>query len=137
MSSVISAISTPYGRGGVALIRVSGKGAIEICDKIFRGKRPLCEVESNKAVYGNIVYNGEVIDDGVFTVFRAPRSFTGEDTVEICCHGGILITQKVLSATYSAGARPAEAGEFTKRAFANGTASFASSITTTGIIPSF
>ena len=120
MSSVISAISTPYGRGGVALIRVSGKGAIEICDKIFKGKRPLCEVDANKAVYGNIVMNGEIIDDGVFTVFRAPRSFTGEDTVEICCHGGILITQKVLSATYSAGARPAEAGEFTKRAFANG-----------------
>ncbi|MBR4880520.1 MAG: tRNA uridine-5-carboxymethylaminomethyl(34) synthesis GTPase MnmE [Clostridia bacterium] len=120
MSSVISAISTPYGRGGVALIRVSGKGAIEMCDKIFKGKKPLCELEANKAVYGNIVLNDEVIDDGVFTVFRAPRSFTGEDTVEICCHGGILITQKVLSATYTAGARPAEAGEFTKRAFANG-----------------
>ncbi|MBR6513469.1 MAG: tRNA uridine-5-carboxymethylaminomethyl(34) synthesis GTPase MnmE [Clostridia bacterium] len=120
MSSVISAISTPVGRGGVAMIRVSGKGAIEMCDKIFKGKKPLCEVEANKAVYGNIVLNGEVIDDGVFTVFRGPRSFTGEDTVEICCHGGILITQKVLSATYSAGARPAEAGEFTRRAFSSG-----------------
>lgn len=120
MSSVISAISTPYGRGGVAMIRVSGHGAIEICDKIFNGKKPLCEVDANRAVYGNIVMNGEVIDDGVFTVFRAPRSFTGEDTVEICCHGGILITQKVLSATYSAGARPAEAGEFTRRAFSSG-----------------
>ncbi len=120
MSSVISAISTPYGRGGVAMIRVSGNGAIEICDKIFKGRRPLTQVEANKAVYGDIVLNGEMIDDGVFTVFRAPRSFTGEDTVEICCHGGILITQKVLSATYSAGARPAEAGEFTRRAFSSG-----------------
>ncbi len=120
MSSVISAISTPYGRGGVAMIRVSGKGAIEICDKIFKGRKSLCEVEANKAVYGDIVYNNEIIDDGVFTVFRSPHSFTGEDTVEICCHGGILITQKVLSATYSAGARPAEAGEFTRRAFSSG-----------------
>ena len=120
MSSVISAISTPYGRGGVAMIRVSGNGAIEICDKIFKGRKPLCDVEAGRAVYGDIIYNGEVIDDGVFTVFRAPHSFTGEDTVEISCHGGILITQKVLSATYSAGARPAEAGEFTRRAFSSG-----------------
>ncbi len=120
MSSVISAISTPYGRGGVAMIRVSGKGAIEICDKIFKGKKPLVDVEANRAVYGDIIYNNEIIDDGVFTVFRGPHSFTGEDTVEICCHGGILVTQKVLSATYSAGARPAEAGEFTKRAFSSG-----------------
>ena len=120
MSSVISAVSTPYGRGGVAMIRVSGKGAIEICDKMFDGKKPLTEVGSSKAVYGNIVYEGEIIDDGIFTVFRCPHSFTGEDTVEISCHGGILITQKVLRATYLCGARPAEAGEFTKRAFANG-----------------
>ena len=120
MSSVISAVSTPYGRGGVAMIRVSGKGAIEICDKMFDGKKPLSEVGSNKAVYGNIVYEGEIIDDGIFVVFRGPHSFTGEDTVEISCHGGILITGKVLRATYLCGARPAEAGEFTKRAFANG-----------------
>lgn len=120
MSSVISAVSTPYGRGGVAMIRVSGKGAIEICDKIFKGRKQLTQVDANRAVYGNIIHNGEVVDDGVFTVFRAPHSFTGEDTVEICCHGGILITQNVLSATYSAGARPAEAGEFTRRAFSSG-----------------
>lgn len=120
MNPVISAVSTPYGRGGVAMIRVSGKGAIEICNKIFKGRKPLTQVDANRAVYGDIIYNGEVIDDGVFTVFRAPHSFTGEDTVEICCHGGILITQKVLSATYGAGARPAEAGEFTRRAFSSG-----------------
>ncbi len=120
MSSVISAISTPYGRGGVAMIRVSGKGSIEICDKLFRGKKALCDTESNKAVYGDIIYDDEVIDDGIFVVFRGPHSFTGEDTVEISCHGGILITEKVLRATYLCGARPAEAGEFTKRAFANG-----------------
>lgn len=120
MNPVISAVSTPYGRGGVAMIRVSGSGAIEICDKIFKGRKPLTQVDANRAVYGDIIYNGEVIDDGVFTVFRAPHSFTGEDTVEICCHGGILITQKVLSATYGAGARPAEAGEFTRRAFSSG-----------------
>ncbi len=122
MNSVISAVSTPYGRGGVAMIRVSGGGSAEICAKMFIpvSGNPLAEAPSNKAIYGNILYNGDVIDDGIATVYRAPHSFTGEDTVEICCHGGILITEKVLASTYICGARPAEPGEFSKRAFMNG-----------------
>ena len=122
----IAAISTPYGKGGIAVLRISGEEAISVAEKVFipAGGKCLSEKESNKAVYGNIyeVSCGErrQIDDGIAVIFRAPRSFTGEDTVEISCHGGILVTQKVLSALLSAGARPALPGEFTKRAFING-----------------
>ena len=120
--SVIAAISTPSGKGGVALIRVSGDGAIELCDKAFRAKsrRPLTEAPSRQAIYGDILKGGEVIDDGIATVFRAPASYTGEDTVEISCHGGVLITERVLEAFLLLGAIPAERGEFTERAFING-----------------
>lgn len=122
MNDIISAISTPWGKGGVAMIRISGEGSDKMCETIFRPKsgKPLGSYEPNKAIYGEILYEGEVIDDGMATIFRAPHSFTGEDTVEICCHGGILLTDKVLRSTYLCGARPAEAGEFTKRAFING-----------------
>ena len=99
MSSVISAISTPYGRGGVAMIRVSGHGAIEMCDKIFKGKKPLTEVDANRAVYGNIVLGGEVIDDGVFTVFRAPRSFTARITVGALVGGDPALRDMTVSFT--------------------------------------
>ena len=122
----IAAISTPYGKGGIAVLRVSGEEAVSIAEKVFApaGGKSLSENESNKAIYGNIyeVSCGErrQIDDGIAVIFRAPRSFTGEDIVEISCHGGILVTQKVLSALLSAGARPALPGEFTKRAFING-----------------
>lgn len=122
----IAAISTPYGKGGVAVIRVSGEDAIAVAERVFFPKdgKILSEKESAKAVYGDIVQtnSGErrQIDDGLAVIFRAPRSFTGEDTVEISCHGGVLVTQKVLSALLSSGARPAMAGEFTKRAFING-----------------
>ncbi|MBR5515116.1 MAG: tRNA uridine-5-carboxymethylaminomethyl(34) synthesis GTPase MnmE [Clostridia bacterium] len=122
MENVISALSTPMGKGGIAVIRVSGKGAIEVCQKMFcpvSGKT-LSDLESNKAIYGRILFEGEEIDDGIATVFRAPASFTGEDTVEICCHGGILLSQKVLRSTYLCGSAPAKAGEFTQRAFMNG-----------------
>ena len=120
--SVIAAISTPPGKGGVALIRVSGAGAIEICDKVFRpkSKKSLSELSPRTQVWGDIVREGEVIDDGMAVVFRAPASYTGEDTVEICCHGGALITERVLEAVLLAGALPAERGEFTERAFING-----------------
>ena len=120
--SVIAAISTPSGKGGVALIRISGEGAIEICSKVFKpkSKLPLTSVLPRTVVYGDILKGGEVIDDGMATVFRAPASYTGEDTVEICCHGGTLITQRVLEAVLLAGAVPAERGEFTERAFING-----------------
>ena len=122
----IAAVSTPYGKGGIAVLRVSGSEAIEIADRVFRPKngKSLVDIESSKAVYGDIfdTKSGErtQIDDGIAVCFRAPASFTGEDTVEISCHGGILVTSRVLSALLSAGARPAMAGEFTKRAFING-----------------
>lgn len=118
----IAAISTPYGKGGIAVIRLSGKDAITLAAKIFRAMsgRSLTEIEGGRAVYGDIFQNGIRIDDGVATVFRAPHSFTGEDTVEIGCHGGMLITQQVLTAAFEAGFRPAMGGEFTKRAFLNG-----------------
>ena len=120
--SVIAAISTPSGKGGVALIRVSGEGAIEICDKVFlpKSRRSLRDIPARTQVYGDILKQGEIIDDGMATVFRAPASYTGEDTVEISCHGGILITAKVLEAILLCGASPAEKGEFTQRAFING-----------------
>ena len=115
--SVIAAISTPSGKGGVALIRVSG-----ICERVFKpkSKKKLSELPERFQVWGDIIKNGEKIDDGMATVFRAPASYTGEDTVEITCHGGILITERVLEAIFTAGAVPAERGEFTERAFING-----------------
>lgn len=127
IGDTIAAVSTPRGKGGVALLRVSGTRAIEIADRVFRAKngKPLTEAPARTAVYGSLFLpeqNGErtAIDDGLVTVFRAPASFTGEDTVEICCHGGILLTETVLTALFAAGARPAEAGEFSRRAFLNG-----------------
>lgn len=120
--SVIAAISTPSGKGGVALIRVSGEGAIQICSKVFKPKSrlSLTEIPARTQVYGDIFKGEDAIDDGMATVFRAPASYTGEDTVEICCHGGTLITQRVLEAVLLAGAVHAERGEFTERAFING-----------------
>lgn len=127
LGDTIAAISTPQGKGGVALLRVSGPRAIEICTGVFvpKNHKPLSDAVSRMAIYGSILAPEEdgtllPVDDGIATVFRSPASFTGEDTVEICCHGGILLTQTVLSALFAAGARPAEAGEFTKRAFLNG-----------------
>lgn len=122
MKDTIAAISTAYGRGGVALIRISGDEAISIAERVFStasGKN-LGEIPSNLSVYGNIIKGGKKIDDGICTVFRSPRSYTGEDTAEICCHGGIILTETVLEAVYEAGAVPAGPGEFTKRAFING-----------------
>ncbi len=118
----IAALSSPAGKGGVAVIRISGAEAIEIADRVFKAAsgKSVLELRPNMMVYGNIISENKVIDDGLLVKFCAPKSFTGEDTVEINCHGGIYITQKVLSAVFSAGARPAEAGEFTRRAFVNG-----------------
>ncbi len=123
----IAAISTPHGKGGVALLRVSGADALAVSAKVFRSKsgRPILENAcARRAIYGTIFapegQTWQPIDDGIATVFRAPASFTGEDTVEICCHGGVLLTQTVLSALFAAGARPARPGEFTRRAFLNG-----------------
>lgn len=118
----IAAVSTPFGKGGIAVIRISGRDALNVASKIFKPAKPisLTEAEADRAYYGGIYLAGEQIDDGIAVCFKAPRSFTGEDTVEISCHGGILITQRVLIAALVAGARAAEAGEFTRRAFING-----------------
>lgn len=120
----IAAISTPYGKGGVALIRISGTAAVAVGERIFAPKsgKALGKYKPREAVYGDIIdpTTKKSIDSGLCTYFVAPSSFTGEDTVEICCHGGILVTRAVLSAALGAGARRAEAGEFTRRAFAAG-----------------
>ncbi len=122
----IAAISTPYGKGGIAVIRISGADAIAIAEKVFlpKSKQPLSAIESNRAVYGSIFGYKNLektqIDDGIAVIFRAPASFTGEDTVEISCHGGVLLTQRVLESILTSGARMATAGEFTRRAFING-----------------
>ncbi|MBQ7343231.1 MAG: tRNA uridine-5-carboxymethylaminomethyl(34) synthesis GTPase MnmE [Clostridia bacterium] len=120
--NVIAANSTPPGKGGVAVIRMSGDGALEIAKRVFLpfSGKSLDEYRPRTQIYGYILYNGEKIDDGMLTYFPAPRSYTGEDTVEISCHGGILVTRTVLEALFAAGAVPAEAGEFTRRAFING-----------------
>lgn len=119
----IAAVSTPYGKGGVAMIRISGTQALDIGKKIFSpiGNKQLGEAEPGKMLYGAIrMPEGEELDDGMAVYFRGPHSFTGEDTIEITCHGGILITGKVLQAALRAGARAAEAGEFTRRAYISG-----------------
>lgn len=125
----IAAISTPCGKGGVAVIRVSGKDAIKISEEVFevtqKDVKKLSDAPSRYMCRGKIwrTYDdGQkiCIDDGMAVVFRAPASFTGEDTVEINCHGGVLVTASVLSAVIEAGARAAVAGEFTRRAFVNG-----------------
>ncbi len=121
----VAAVSTPRGKGGIAVIRISGPDAIGVADKMFvckNGKR-LFDARHSFAMYGEILSGKperNVIDDGIAIVFRAPRSFTGEDTVEISCHGGVLVTQRVLEAALLSGAVAAGPGEFTKRAFING-----------------
>lgn len=120
----IAAVSTPRGKGGVALIRISGSGAATVGDRVFRPRAgvPLSRRAPRTAVFGDIIMPGDAlaVDSGLATLFRAPSSFTGEDTVEICCHGGVLVTRAVLAAALAAGARQAERGEFTRRAFAAG-----------------
>ena len=120
--STIAAISTAQGEGGIGVIRISGDRAIEIADAVFQninGKK-LTGMKGYTAAYGSIIYEGEKLDEAVALVFRAPHSYTGENVVELSCHGGIYITRQVLRAVLEAGAKPAEAGEFTKRAFLNG-----------------
>ena len=122
MLDTIAAISTPRGKGGVALIRISGPEAAAVGDRVFRpkNKKALSGHAEREAVFGEIISGAAVIDTGLAVLFRAPRSFTGEDTVEVSCHGGVLVTAAVLGAALSAGARQAEAGEFTRRAYAAG-----------------
>ena len=120
--STVAAISTGKAPGGIGIVRISGENAISVADKIFssfNGKK-LCEISGYTALYGKAYDKTGNIDNVVALVFKAPKSYTGEDVVEISCHGGLFVTDKVLKAVYDAGAIPAEAGEFTKRAFLNG-----------------
>jgi tRNA modification GTPase len=117
----IAAISTPPGEGAIALVRVSGADAIAVAAKIFRGKNKPSDFSPQLQHLGEIVdKTGELIDQVMMSIHRAPISYTGEDLVEISCHGGTLVTARVLEACLHAGARSARAGEFTERAFLNG-----------------
>ena len=118
----IAAISTAQGEGGIGVIRISGEKALEIADKVFKSvnNKKITEMKGYTASFGKICQNNEEIDEAVALVFKAPHSYTGEDVVELSCHGGIYITRQVLRTVLDAGAVPAQAGEFTKRAFLNG-----------------
>ena len=123
MEHTIAAIATStMSSGGISVIRLSGEDAIKIADKIFKSVKgiKLTDVASHTVHYGHIVSNEKVIDEVLVIVMRAPNTYTREDVVEIDCHGGILVTRKVLEACIDAGASPAQPGEFTKRAFLNG-----------------
>lgn len=119
MNDTIAAISTTLGIGAISIIRVSGNDAIKIVNKIFKGKN-LEKVETHTINYGHIVDKDEIIDEVLVSVMKSPKTFTTEDVVEINCHGGISTTNKVLELVLNNGARLAEPGEFTKRAFLNG-----------------
>ncbi len=118
MEEAICAIATPYGVGAISIIRTSGFKSIENVNKIFKGKN-LLKAESHTISYGHIVDDGNIIDEVMVSIFRAPKSFTTEESVEISCHGGIFSTNKVLEALLKNGFRLALPGEFTKRAFLN------------------
>ena len=119
MFDTIAAISTALGVGAISIIRVSGVDSINIVNKLFKGK-DLTKVDSHTIHYGHIVDNEEIIDEVLVSVMKSPRTFTTEDIVEINSHGGIATTNKVLELLLTNGARLAEPGEYTKRAFLNG-----------------
>ena len=119
MNDTIAMISTPIGSGGISIIRVSGQEALEIVTKIYKGK-DLFKVATHTIHYGHIVDEQEVIDEVLVSVMKAPKTYTREDVIEISCHGGVFVTNKILEMLLSKGARLAEPGEFTKRAFLNG-----------------
>ena len=115
----IAAVATPPGEGGIAVVRIAGDRALEVADRIFSG--PIQKYESHTVHFGKIIdTQGNIIDEGLAVVMKNPRSYTGEDTVEIHCHGGVIITRKVLDAALKSGARAALPGEFTFKAFQNG-----------------
>lgn len=116
----IAAISTGMSNSGIGIVRISGEGAFQVIDRIYKGKRKLSGAETHTIHYGYIKDGEETIDEVLVSIMRAPRTFTGEDTVEINCHGGVYVVKRVLDTVLRNGARPAEPGEFTKRAFLNG-----------------
>lgn len=121
-NSTIAAISTAQGEGGIGVIRISGEDAIAIADRVFEpiSGEKLSEKRGYTSAFGHIKNNNETVDEAIAAVFRAPHSYTGENVVELSCHGGLFITREVLRVVLENGAEPAEAGEFTKRAFLNG-----------------
>ena len=121
-AETIAAISTPYGTGGIGIIRISGPEAFSVAEKIFRGRRKISETRSHSVVHGRIVdpADGQMVDEVLLVKMDAPGTFTGEDTIEINCHGGIVVLRRVLSLVLRYGARAACPGEFTKPAFING-----------------
>ncbi|MCS7301501.1 MAG: hypothetical protein NZ556_08115, partial [Fimbriimonadales bacterium] len=120
-TDIIAAIATPSGEGGIGIVRISGAGAIELAERVFtrRGKQPL---QSHRVYYGAIVEpeTGETLDHALLIPFRAPHSYTGEDVAELHCHGSPYLLRRVLELLCRLGARPAQPGEFTLRAFLNG-----------------
>src|SRR5246127_2992512 len=120
LDDTIAAISTAVGEGAIAVLRVSGPEAPNLVARIFRGSTVPEKMEARRSPFGEIYDATGVIDQVLVTIFRRPQSYTGEDLVEISCHGGILVTRKILSLLLNAGARSAEPGEFTQRAFLNG-----------------
>lgn len=119
-NDTIAAVATARGTGGVAVIRISGENALETAKSVFRFAKKEEDITPRYLYFGTVVFEENVIDSGLFAYFKAPASYTGEDVVEISCHGGVLVTETVLSAVIAAGARLALPGEFTKRAFING-----------------
>lgn len=122
MDTTIAAICTAQGEGGIGVIRISGDDSLQIADKVFKNinNKKVADMKGYTAAFGKVCNNGEEIDEAVVLVYRAPHSYTGENVVEISCHGGIFITKQVLRTVLDNGAVPAQAGEFTKRAFLNG-----------------
>lgn len=121
-TGTVAAIATPNAAGGIGIVRISGGDAIAVADKVFSAVsgKPLSEAAGYTAHFGTVNLDGKPIDEAIALVFRAPKSYTGEDTVELSCHGGVYIVRRVLRAVLGAGAQPAGSGEFTKRAFLNG-----------------
>lgn len=121
-NSTIAAIATPAGLGAIAVLRLSGREAITVADKVFRSpsSKRLVEQKPNTIHFGKLVNGEEVVDEVLVSIFKAPHSFTGEDTVEISCHGSVYIQQRILETLLGAGATLAQPGEFTQRAFLNG-----------------
>ena len=118
----IAAVSTPLGEGGISIVRLSGPDAVDIAERVFRpaNGRPLSEAASHTIHYGHVLEGERRIDEVLVSLMRAPRTYTREDAIEINCHGGVLAARAVLDAVLGAGARLAERGEFTQRAFVNG-----------------
>ena len=132
-TTTVAAVSTPRGKGGVAMLRVSGPDARAVLAGVFRprGDVPL---RPRTAVYGSFYDDGGVFDDGIAVFYASPASYTGEDTAELCCHGGLLVTERLLAAVLAAGAQPAGPGEFTRRAFLNGKLTLTEAEAVAGII---